>query len=69
MTAPQSTSNRETLNSLLWQLNLLNTEVADLCGVSERTVYRWLSGTTKVPNAILKLLQITLNLRKQQGQA
>jgi len=50
-------------NRLLHQLNLLNTEAAELLGVSERTVYNWLSGTSKIHPSALKLLELTLSLR------
>ena len=52
------------LNHLLWRLNLVNVEAAEMVGVSERTVYRWLSGTTKVPPSVLSLLEMTLRLRE-----
>jgi predicted transcriptional regulator len=52
------------LNHLLWRLNLVNTEAANMCGVSERTIYRWLSGTTKVPSSAIRLLEMTLLLRE-----
>ena len=68
MLAPQPPSNREILNKLLWELNVVNIEAAELCGVSERTVYRWLSGDTKVPDSVIKLLQLTLVLRKAQAR-
>jgi len=51
------------LNRLLYQLNLVNTEAAELCGVSERTIYNWLSGTSKIHPSALKLLELTLSLR------
>jgi predicted transcriptional regulator len=69
MPAQQPLSNREILNGLLWQLNLVNVEAAELCGVSERTIYRWLSGDSKVPPGIIKMLQMTLDLRKRDTKA
>lgn len=69
MSDTRSASNREALNGLLWQLNLVNVEAAELCGVSERTIYRWLSGDTKVPTGIIKMLQMTLDLRKRDTKA
>lgn len=35
-----------------------NMEVADFLGVSVRTVYRWLSGTTKIPKSAVRVLQL-----------
>ena len=52
------------LNRLLYQLNLLNTEAAELCGVSERTIYNWLSGTSKIHPSAIKLLELTLLLNR-----
>ena len=52
------------LEELLWKLNLVNFEAAQLMGVSERTVYRWLAGTTKVPTPAIRLLELTLRLRE-----
>ena len=61
---PELSSEAEQLNYLLWRLNLVNTEAAELCGVSERTIYRWLSGTTKVPPAVIRMLKMTLSLQQ-----
>jgi hypothetical protein len=52
------------LNHLLWRLNLINVEAAEMAGVSERTIYRWLAGTTKVPPSALKVFEMTLRLRE-----
>ena len=52
------------LNRLLYQLNLVNTEAAELCGVSERTIYNWLSGTSKIHPSAIKLLELTLLLNR-----
>jgi hypothetical protein len=54
----------EQLNYLLWRLNVVNVEAAEMLGVSERTIYRWLSGTTKVPASVISLLKMTLSLRE-----
>jgi transposase len=64
----QPLSKHEQLNLLLFQLNLVNAEAAELCGVSERTIYRWLAGTTKVPTATLRFLEMTLRLQKRAVQ-
>ena len=52
------------LNRLLYQLNFVNTEAAELCGVSERTIYNWLSGTSKIHPSAIKLLELTLRLQQ-----
>lgn len=61
-------SKHEQLNVLLFQLNLVNTEAAELCGVSERTIYRWLAGHTVVPTATLRFLEMTLRLQRRAAQ-
>ena len=58
----KSDANR--LNRLLWELNFVNIEAAKICGVSERTIYNWLSGTSKIHPAALKLLELTLRLQQ-----
>jgi len=59
----------EDLNLALWNLNLLNAEAAALVGVSERTMYRYLSGDTPIPFSVLQTLQLTFELRKRQVEA
>ena len=46
------------LNELLVELDVLNTELAVMCGVSVRTVYRWLAGTTPVPRSVVAMLEL-----------
>jgi DNA-binding transcriptional regulator YiaG len=53
------------LKSLLWQANMLNRELAELAGVSERTVYYWLSGRVKTPRAVVELLRLRVQLSGQ----
>jgi hypothetical protein len=64
----QRSPNAVKLHNLLWKLNLLNTEAAQVCGVTERTIYRWLSDTTKVPQSVLNLLEVTLSLQDAKGR-
>ena len=59
----------EDLEIALWQLNVINTEAARLCGVSERTLYRYLSGDTPIPYAVLRTLQLTFELQKRGIEA
>jgi hypothetical protein len=56
------------LNRLLYELNLVNTEAAELCGVSERTIYNWLSGTSKIHPSAIKLLEMTLRLQRPNAK-
>lgn len=64
MTAPTPPTPDE-LKALLWQANLLNRELAELVGVSERTVYYWLSGRVKVPRAVVELLRLKVQISGQ----
>jgi len=48
----------------LWELNFVNIEAAEICGVSERTIYNWLSGTSKIHPSAIKLLELTLRLQQ-----
>jgi hypothetical protein len=64
----QRSPNSVRLHNLLWKLNLINTEAAQVCGVSERTIYRWLSDKTKVPQSVLNLLEVTLSLQDAKGR-
>jgi DNA-binding transcriptional regulator YiaG len=54
-------------NRLLWELNLVNIEAAEICGVSERTIYNWLSGTSKIHPSAIKLLELKLRLSLQKA--
>ena len=64
-----SPRNIEELQLALWNLNVLNAEAAAIVGVSERTIYRYLSGDTPIPYAVLRTLQLTFELRKQPVEA
>lgn len=57
------------LQLALWNLNVLNAEAAAIVGVSERTIYRYLSGDTPIPYAVLRTLQLTFELRKEPVEA
>jgi hypothetical protein len=59
-----SLSDADRLNHLLWRLNFVNIEAAEVCGVSERTIYNWLSGTSKIHPSAIRLLEMTLRLRE-----
>jgi DNA-binding transcriptional regulator YiaG len=58
-------STPDELKALLWQANMLNRELAELCGVSERTVYYWLAGHTKIPKAVIELLKLKVMVSGQ----
>lgn len=46
------------LNALLVELDILNNELAVMAGVSARTVYRWLAGTTPIPRSVIAMLEL-----------
>lgn len=46
------------LNTLLTELDILNDELAVMAGVSVRTVYRWLAGTTPIPRSVVAMLEL-----------
>lgn len=48
------------LHQLMWECNLVNFEAAEILGVSERTIYRWLSGKSKVPAIAISTLEARL---------
>ena len=46
------------LEQRLLELDLLNNELAEEAGVSPRTVYRWLAGTTPIPRSVMVMLEL-----------
>ena len=58
MTDKPKPPNSLKLVELLWRSNMLNRELAELAGVTERTVYYWLSGKVKIPPAVIKLMEL-----------
>jgi hypothetical protein len=50
----------ERLALLLWEKQVLNREAAEILGVHERTIYKWLSGERPIPMMALKLLELQL---------
>lgn len=46
------------LDNLLIALDLTNDDLATLAGVTQRTVYRWLAGTTPVPRSVVAMLEL-----------
>lgn len=55
-------SDSEILSFMLAELDMLNTETAEYLGVRERTVYRWLAGTSRIP----KMAFLALELKRLQ---
>ncbi len=62
--SPQAEGNAALhFDQLMWQCNLVNFEAAEILGVSERTIYRWLSGKGKVPKTAIITLEGLLKKR------
>jgi hypothetical protein len=59
-------SDKDRLVRLLWDLNVLNAEGARLIGVSERALYRWLTGKHRIPYSAIRVLELELELKKMK---
>jgi DNA-binding transcriptional regulator YiaG len=46
------------LEKLLVALDIPNTDLAVMAGVSVRTVYRWLAGSTPIPRSVVAMLEL-----------
>ena len=60
-------SGKEAVNKLLAMVNasgLQRVEVAEYLGVSERTLYRWLSGTSSFPRMVFIAMRVLLQKKK-----
>lgn len=55
---------QERLREELWELNMLNREAAAYLGVTERTLYSYLSGSTRIP----KMLWLALELKREKSR-
>jgi len=53
----------ERLEQLLETLDITNVEAARLAGVSEATLYRWLSGRSPVPASVIRMLDFMLHAK------
>jgi len=51
------------LDALLVALDLTNDDLAMLSGVTQRTVYRWLAGTTPVARSVIVMLELMQQAR------
>ena len=49
---------REQLAVLLARVDVTNAYAAEMLGVAESTLYRWLAGTSKVPKSALLALRL-----------
>lgn len=46
------------LDELLAYLDMTNAEAARLCGVDQRSVYRWLAGSSPIPHSVIRMLEL-----------
>ena len=46
------------LDEMLAYLDMTNAEAARLCGVDQRSVYRWLAGTSPIPHSVIRMLEL-----------
>jgi hypothetical protein len=51
------------LERLLDGLDMTNTDLANLCAVDRSTVHRWLKAETTIPVAVIRLLDIMVEVR------
>lgn len=56
------------LVALLERHDLTNGDLAQMCGVDRTTVTRWVAGTTSVPHAVIRLLELMLEVRELAGR-
>lgn len=52
------------LDALLYELDMKNSELAQLCNINVTTVLRWLKGETPIPHAVPRMLTMMLALRR-----
>jgi len=57
------TGDRKELERLLFELDIVNMEVARAAGVTVQTVYRWLSGASPIPLSVVRMLQLMLMIK------
>lgn len=51
------------LERLLYELDIVNIELARAAGVTVQTVYRWLKGTSPIPLSIIRMLELMLVIK------
>jgi predicted transcriptional regulator len=57
------TGDRAELERLLYELDITNDEAARCSGVAIQTVYRWTNGTSPIPLAVVRMLQLMLLIK------
>jgi predicted transcriptional regulator len=55
---------RERLLHLLDELNIVNSEAAKVCGIQERSFYRWLSGERAISQWVITIFELLLEKKK-----
>ena len=58
MKIPKVLPSRKLLEDLLVYIDMSNSDLAELCQIDIRTVFRWLAGHSPVPAAMIRLLQL-----------
>lgn len=58
--------NDHDIRSIICALDLTTQQVAEMCGVNVRTVFRWMAGTSRVPPLVIDRLRAELAKRQRQ---
>lgn len=48
----------EHLDEMLAYLDMTNVEAARICGVDQRSVYRWLAGSSPIPHSVIRMFEL-----------
>lgn len=56
----------EKLRELVAQMGCTHAELAEFLSVSERTIYRWLAGDTDIPQLVIKLLELEIQIGEKK---
>ena len=51
------------LRALLEDLDIPNREAADMCGVAESSMYRWLKGEAPIPTCVVRMFLLMKTLQ------
>jgi hypothetical protein len=65
---PRLDASHSHLVELLEYHDLTNGDLAQMCGVDRTTVTRWTAGTTSVPHATIRLLELMRELKELNGR-
>lgn len=59
--------NDHDIRSIVSALGLTTQQVAEMCGVNVRTVFRWMAGTSRVPPLVVDRLRAELAKQRERG--